>query len=57
MRGNGTIIGASPNIIVAEVARSNGYPITLLGYMKISFPIMILSIILSSLYLIAVYLR
>jgi Na+/H+ antiporter NhaD/arsenite permease-like protein len=55
--GNGTIIGATANIIVAGVARRNGYPITYLDYMKIAFPVMVLSIILSSLYLFAVYLR
>ena len=55
--GNGTIIGATANIIVAGVARRNGYPITYLDYMKIAFPVMIFSIVLSSLYLFAVYLR
>jgi Na+/H+ antiporter NhaD/arsenite permease-like protein len=55
--GNGTIIGATANIIVAGVARRNGYPITYLDYMKIAFPVMVFSIILSSVYLFAVYLR
>jgi Na+/H+ antiporter NhaD/arsenite permease-like protein len=55
--GNGTIIGASANIIVAGIARRNGYPITYLDYMKIAFPLMIFSIVLSSLYLLAVYIR
>ncbi len=55
--GNGTIIGASANIIVAGVARRNGCPITYLDYMKIAFPMMVFSIILSSLYLFAVYIR
>jgi Na+/H+ antiporter NhaD/arsenite permease-like protein len=55
--GNGTIIGATANIIVAGVARRNGYPITYLDYMKIAFPLMVFSIVLSSLYLFLVYLR
>ena len=55
--GNGTIIGATANIIVAGVARRNGYPITYLDYMKIAFPLMIFSIVLSSLYLLVVYIR
>jgi Na+/H+ antiporter NhaD/arsenite permease-like protein len=55
--GNGTIIGAITNIIVAGVARRNGYPITYLDYMKIAFPLMVFSIVLSSLYLFAFYLR
>ncbi len=55
--GNGTIIGATANIIVAGFARRNGYPITYLDYMKIAFPLMIFSIALSSLYLLVFYLR
>jgi Na+/H+ antiporter NhaD/arsenite permease-like protein len=55
--GNGTIIGATANIIVAGIARRNGYPITYLDYMKIAFPLMIFSIVLSSLYLLVVYIR
>jgi Na+/H+ antiporter NhaD/arsenite permease-like protein len=55
--GNGTIIGATTNIIVAGVARRNGYPITYLDYMKIAFPLMVFSIVLSSLYLLVVYIR
>jgi Na+/H+ antiporter NhaD/arsenite permease-like protein len=55
--GNGTIIGATANIIVAGIARRNGYPISYLDYMKIAFPVMIFSIVLSSLYLFVVYIR
>lgn len=55
--GNGTIIGASSNIIVAGVTRRNGFLITYLEHMKIAFPVMLLSIILSSLHLFAVHLR
>jgi Na+/H+ antiporter NhaD/arsenite permease-like protein len=55
--GNGTIIGATANIIVAGFARRNGYPVAYLDYMKIAFPLMIFSIVLSSLYLLVFYLR
>jgi Na+/H+ antiporter NhaD/arsenite permease-like protein len=55
--GNGTIIGASSNIIVAGVARRNGYPIRYLDYFKIAFPMMLLSIAISALYLYLFYLR
>lgn len=52
--GNGTIVGASANLIVAGMAAERGYPISFIRYLKIGFPIMILTIILSSVY---VYLR
>ncbi|GAA4709352.1 SLC13 family permease [Brevibacillus fulvus] len=52
--GNGTIIGASANVIVAGLAAKEGHHITFLGFMKIAFPLMILSILLSHVY---VYLR
>jgi hypothetical protein len=39
------------------VTRRNGFLITYLEHMKIAFPVMLLSIILSSLHLFAVHLR
>jgi len=52
--GNGTLIGASANVIVAGMAEGRKYPISFLGYMKVAFPLMIMSIIISTGY---VYLR
>jgi Na+/H+ antiporter NhaD/arsenite permease-like protein len=52
--GNGTLIGASANVIVAGIAEKNGSPISFRGYLKIAFPLMILSIVISSAY---IYLR
>lgn len=52
--GNGTLIGASANLIVAGLAGKEGYPITFMKYLKVGFPLMILSIVISSVYL---YLR
>ncbi|TXK84999.1 SLC13 family permease [Paenibacillus sp. N3.4] len=49
--GNGTLIGASANLIVAGMASKEGYPITFIKYLKIGFPLMILSIVLSSFYI------
>ncbi|MDF2644604.1 MAG: rane protein [Paenibacillus sp.] len=49
--GNGTLIGASANLIVAGLAAKEGYPITFIKYLKVGFPLMILSIILSSFYI------
>ena len=49
--GNGTLIGASANVVLASVGQKHGYPITFIDYLKIGFPIMILTIIISSAYL------
>lgn len=49
--GNGTLIGASANVVLAGVGQKHGYPITFINYLKIGFPIMILTIIISSAYL------
>lgn len=52
--GNGTLIGASANVVVASMAAQHGRQISFLGFMKIAFPCMILSIIISTVY---VYIR
>ncbi len=49
--GNGTLIGASANIVLANVGQKNGYPITFKDYFKIGFPLMLLSIVISTIYL------
>ncbi len=48
--GNGTIVGASANIIVVGLAAQEGYNITFKGFFKIAFPIMLLTIVLSTVY-------
>ncbi len=52
--GNGTLIGASANIIVAGLAAQEGYNITFNSYFKVGFPLMLLSVAISTVY---VYLR
>lgn len=52
--GNGTIVGASANLIVAGLAAERGHRITFVQYMKVGFPIMILTIVISTGY---IYLR
>jgi Na+/H+ antiporter NhaD/arsenite permease-like protein len=54
--GNGTIIGASANVVVSGISARHGHPITFLGYMKIAFPLMLVSIIISMIYLWVFYL-
>ncbi len=52
--GNGSLIGASANLIVAGFAQRAGYPIRFLEFMKHAFLLMLLSIAVSHVYL---YLR
>jgi len=52
--GNGSLIGASSNLIVAGMSGKEGHPIRFVQFLKYGFPLMILSIILSSIY---IYLR
>ncbi|TBL76042.1 ArsB/NhaD family transporter [Paenibacillus thalictri] len=49
--GNGTLVGASANLIVAGLAGKEGHPIRFAKFLKIGFPLMLLSIVLSSLYI------
>ena len=48
--GNGTLIGASANVVVASMAAQRGKQISFLGFMKIAFPVMIMTIAVSSVY-------
>ena len=54
--GNGTLIGASANVVVSSLAAAHGRPISFISYMKIAFPLMILSIIISNVYIYFAYL-
>lgn len=52
--GNGTIIGASANVVVAGISAKYGKPITFMQFMALGFPLMIVSLIIATVY---VYLR
>ncbi|WP_223070403.1 ArsB/NhaD family transporter [Paenibacillus caui] len=52
--GNGTLIGASANLVAAGMSEKEGEPISFLRFLKFGFPLMIISIALSSVY---IYLR
>ena len=52
--GNGSLIGASANLIVAGFAERAGHPIRFLPFMMIAFPLMLVTVLISSVY---VYLR
>lgn len=55
--GNGTIIGASANVVVVDIARRSGYRITFWQFFAVGFPVMIGSVFIGMLYLWAVFLR
>jgi Na+/H+ antiporter NhaD/arsenite permease-like protein len=55
--GNGTLIGASANVVIADFAGRAGYRISFWQFFKLGFPVMLGSIVLSSLYLWIVFLR
>ncbi len=48
--GNGTIVGASANLIVAGMAADRGVRISFMRYFRVGFPVMLLTILLSSIY-------
>ena len=52
--GNGTLVGASANVVVAGLAAAEGCIISFRGYFKIGFPLMIVSILMANVY---IYLR
>ncbi|MFD2617130.1 ArsB/NhaD family transporter [Terrilactibacillus laevilacticus] len=52
--GNGLLIGASANLIVAGLSGKEGYPISFVRFMKIGIPVMIISVLISMIY---IYLR
>ena len=53
--GNGTLIGASANVIVVGMAEKNGVHIPFIGFMKFAFPLMLLSVFFAMIYLLAFY--
>lgn len=55
--GNGSLIGAAANIIVAGVAEKYGSPVSFWDYFKIGFPLTIVSIVIATAYLVVFYLR
>lgn len=49
--GNGSLIGASANVVLSDISRKNGYPITFVEYLKVGFPVMLLTVAISAVYL------
>ena len=53
--GNGTAIGASANVVVIGIAEKRGIHISFIDFLKVAFPLMILSIVISTGYLLGWY--
>jgi Na+/H+ antiporter NhaD/arsenite permease-like protein len=49
--GNGTLIGASANLTVAGIAERNGVRFSFWEYTKLAFPLMLISIAISHVYI------
>jgi len=53
--GNGTLIGASANVVTAGMSEEAGYPVSFNEFFKAGFPIMLLTTLIVSLYMVLVY--
>ena len=53
--GNGTIIGASANVVLTGIAGRRGYPITFIDFLKVGAPMMLMSIVLATGYLLVLF--
>ena len=49
--GNGTVIGASANVVALSLARKHGMHVSFMQYFVVGFPLMLLSIAISAVYL------
>ncbi|MFH1216792.1 MAG: ArsB/NhaD family transporter [Pseudomonadota bacterium] len=53
--GNGTMIGASANVVTLGIAESAGHPIKFVAYMKVCFLYMLISVALANVWLLLFY--
>ncbi len=49
--GNGTLIGASANVVVAGLSQRHGHPISFAGFLLWSIPVMLASVLIAGLFL------
>lgn len=49
--GNGTLIGASANVVLSDIAKKNGYSITFMQFTKVGFPIMLVTVAIAAAYM------
>ena len=53
--GNGTLIGASANVVLSGISNRHGFPITFASYFKVGFPLMLLSVGICTIYMLLRY--
>ena len=49
--GNGTLIGASANVVLSGISNRHGFPITFASCLKVGFPLMLVSVAISTVFL------
>ena len=49
--GNGTLIGASANVVIAHIANRNKYRLTFMDFTRTGLPVMLLSVAISTVYI------
>ena len=53
--GNGTMIGASANVVTLGISEAAGHPVRFFGFMKVAFPFMLLSVFIANIWLLVMY--
>ncbi|MEA2045139.1 MAG: ArsB/NhaD family transporter [Euryarchaeota archaeon] len=53
--GNGTLIGASANVVTAGLSERAGHPISFKEFMKVGAPVMFVSVFLGTIYILIVF--
>jgi len=53
--GNGTLIGASANVVTAGLSKEAGYPISFNDFFRAGFPVMLVTTAIATVYCLLVY--
>ena len=53
--GNGSLVGASANVVLSGIANKEGYNITFMSFTKVAFPLMLVTVALSTIYLLILF--
>lgn len=53
--GNGTLVGASANVVLSGIANKEGYPISFIQFTKVGFPLMVVSAVIATVYLLIIF--
>ncbi|MDO5117095.1 MAG: ArsB/NhaD family transporter [Eggerthellaceae bacterium] len=49
--GNGTLVGASANVVLSSIANREGYPISFMSFTKVGLPIMAVTVLIAMAYM------